>query len=246
MARKTAIFAGVIAVVLALAVAHLWTRLSSAEAIVRAETEARMLTEQRDSILSVVARNDSLQRELGLVRSTLEAEADFLRARIAALEAERVETQLTVRRLQRTNELQARFAATFPEMAASNWGVTEVVDEVEGVGIEYLMVPLWFSETFLIDHENSKAYQAQTEAFSSLVNVQDRVVILQDSVLALERRNREAYQLGYDNAFTLYQNLNREHIELLRQPRISLGIPGGLLTAAGTFGLGAILGATGF
>ena len=246
MAKRMAIVAGVLAVVLGIAVAHLWTRLSSAEAIARAETEARMLTEQRDSILSVVAQNDSLQRELGLVREALEDEADVLRAQIAFLEAQRVETQLTVRRLQRSSELQARFAATFPEMAASNWGVTEVVDEEEGVGIEYLMVPLWFSETFLIDHENALAYQAQTESYASLVGVQDRVVILQDSVLALERRSRDAYQLGYDNAFTLYQNLNREHIALLRQPRISLGIPGGLLTAAGTFGLGAILGATGF
>jgi hypothetical protein len=235
-----------VAIVLALVVTHLWTRLGSAEAIARAETEARILTEQRDSILSVVARNDSLQRELSYVRTALESEADMLRERIVMLETERVEAQLTVRRLQRSDELQARFASTFPEMAASNWGVTEVVDEEEGVGIEYLMVPLWFTETFLINHENARAYEAQTESYASLVGVQDRVVVLQDSVLALERRNREAFQLGYDNAFTLYQNLNREHIDLLRQPRFSLGIPGGLLTAAGTFGLGAILGATGF
>lgn len=246
MAKKLAGFTAVLAIVLALAVAHLWTRLGAAAAIARAETEARMLSEQRDSILSVVAQNDSLQRELSYVRNSLEAEADLLRSRIASLEAERVETQLTVRRLQRSDELQTRFASTFPEMAASNWGLTEVVDEVEGVGIEYLMVPLWFSETFLIDHENAKAYEAQTESYASLVGVQDRVVMLQDSVLALERSSRQAYQVGYDNAFTLYQNLNREHIALLRQPRISLGIPGGLLTAAGTFGLGAILGATGF
>ncbi len=246
MAKKMAGLAVVVAIVLALAVAHLWTRLGSAAAIARAETEARMLSEQRDSILSVVAQNDSLQRELGFVRTALEAEADQLRARIALLEAERVETQLTVRRLRRSDELQARIASTFPEMAASNWGVTEIVDEEEGVGIEYLMVPLWFTETFLIDHENSKAYEAQVESYASLVGVQDRVVVLQDSVFALERRSREAYQVGYDNAFTLYQNLNREHIALLRQPRFSLGIPGGLLTAAGTFGLGAILGATGF
>lgn len=246
MARRTTIGAVVVAIILALTVAHLWTRLGAEAAIARAETEARMLSEQRDSILSIVARNDSLQRELSLVRTSLEAEADVLRDRIAMLESERVETQLTIRRLRRSDELQARFASTFPEMAASNWGVTEVVDEVEGVGIEYLMVPLWFSETFLIDHENAEAYRAQTESYASLVGVQDRVVVLQDSVISLERQSRDAYQLGYDNAFTLYQNLNREHIDLLRQPRISLGIPGGLLTAAGAFGLGAILGAGAF
>lgn len=246
MAKRMAVVCGVVAVVLALAVAHLWTRLGNAAAIARAETEARMLTEQRDSILGVVALNDSLQRELSFVRTALEAEADLLRERIATLETERVESQLTIRRLHRSDELQTRFASTFPEMAASNWGVTEVMNEEEGVGIEYLMVPLWFSETFLIDHENSIAYQAQTESYASLAGVQDRVLVLQDSVLALERQNREAYQLGYDNAFTLYQNLNREHIELLQKPRFSLGIPGGILTAAGTFGLGALLGAGAF
>jgi TolA-binding protein len=244
MGNRLAVVAGVLAVVLALGVAYLWTRLGSEAAIARAETEAKMLREQRDSILTIVARNDSLQRELGVVRRGLEAEADELRERIASLEVNRVETQLTVRRLRRSDALQARFASTFPEVAASNWGVTEVLDEEEGVGIEYLMVPLWFSETFMIDHENSEAYQAQVESFASLTGVQDRVIHLQDSVFVLERQSRDAYQTGYDNAFALYQNLNREHISLLRQPRISLGIPGGIMTAAGTFGLGILLGAT--
>lgn len=244
MFNRPTLIAGALAIVLALAVAHLWTRLGSEAAIARAETEARMLSEQRDSILSIVAQNDSLQRELGAVRTGLEAEADELRQRIASLEIDRVENQLTVRRLRRTDALQARFASTFPEVAASNWGVTEVIDEEEGIGIEYLMVPAWFTETFLIDHQNSKAYEAQVESFASLSGVQDRVIQLQDSVFALERQSRDAYQTGYDNAFTLYQNLNREHINLLRQPRISLGIPGGILTAAGTFGLGMLLGVT--
>jgi hypothetical protein len=239
--KKLVILVGIVALALAIAVSHLWTRLGSAAAIARAETEARMLAEQRDSILTIVARNDSLQRELSTIRVSMEAEANQLRDRIVSLEAARVQDQLTVRSLRRTEDLQARLQTTFPEMAASRWGITEVFDE-EGLGIEYLAVPLWFAETFLIDHQNSQAYAMQVDTLRALSGVQDEIIALQDSVFTLERQSRNAYQTGYDNAFQLYQNLNREHVALLRQPRFNLGLPGGLTALAGSFGAGLLFG----
>lgn len=244
MAKRLAIVATVAAVVLALVVTHLWTRVGREAAIARAETEARMLREQRDSILTVVARNDSLQRELGTMRTSLEAEADRLRDVVDSLEVERAETQLTVRRLRRAEDLQAQLRTTFPEMADSDWGTTEVFNEEEEVGVEYLMVPLWFSETFLIDHKNSIAYEAQRDTLRSLTELQGRISELQDSVIALEQQSRTAYQTGYDSAFSLYQALNREHIDLLRQPRLSLGVPGGVATTLASFGVGLLIGVT--
>src|SRR5690606_18526635 len=101
---------------------------------------------------------------------------------------------------------------TFPEIADSNWGVTEIVDDESGIGLEYLVLPLWFAETFLIDNQNAASFASQVESFEELSGIQDKVIELQDSIFTLERQTRTAYQTGYDNAFALYQNLNREHI----------------------------------
>jgi hypothetical protein len=204
--------------------------------------EAEFLRLQRDTILTIAAANDSLQRELSFQRAGMEAEADRLRERITDLEAARVQEQLTVRRLRQKEDLQVRLTQTFPEMAESDWGVTEVFNEENGVGLEYLLVPLWFSETFLIDHQNSLAFQTQVDTLRALNGLLEQVSALQDSVLVLERGTRLAYERGYNEAFTRYEALNRDYIALLRQPRFSLGVPGGVGALAGSIGAGFLLG----
>ena len=243
MVKRLAFGASALAIALLLTVVYLGTRLRDERRIVRAETEAEMLRVQRDSILRVVAANDSLQAELSQVREGMQAEADRLVARIDELEAERVDDQLSVRRLRRTADLQARLESTYPEMAASRWGVTEVFDEENGIGIEYLLVPLWFSETFIIDHQNSLAYATQVDTLRVLDGLRQRISVLQDSVFTLERSSRQSYATGYDAAFERYQALNREYIAELRRPRFNLGVPGGIAAVAGSFGVGALMGA---
>ena len=49
-------------------------------------------------------------------------------------------------------ELKQRLLENFPESGGSDWGVKDVFNEENGIEIEYLLVPLWFSETFIIDH----------------------------------------------------------------------------------------------
>jgi hypothetical protein len=241
MLKRIAFGASLVAGVLLLLVVFLGTRLRDERKIARAEFEAEMLRTQRDSILRVVAINDSLQRELSFVRNEMEVEASRLLGRIDELERARVANQLSVRRLRRTEDLRARIETTFPEMAASRWGVTEVFDDANGVGIEYLMVPLWFSETFLIDHQNSLAYRTQVDTFRVLDGLRQQISQLQDSVLTLERGSRLAYQNGYDTAYQLYQSLNREYIDELKRPRFDLGVPGGIATMLGSFGAGALM-----
>lgn len=242
MLEKLLGFLAVVAVALGIAVVYLHTRLRAEGEIVRAQAEAQFLRAQRDTILHIVARNDSLQREVGLVRAEKETEAARLRERIDVLENERAAAQLTVRSLRRREDLQDRLRRTFPEMAASDWGVTEVFNEEHGVGIEYLLVPLWFSETFLIDHQNAMAYQTQADTLRTLAAVLTEVTVLQDSVFTLERGSRTAFERGYDEAFTRYEALNQDYIALLREPRFSLGVPGGLTLLAATFGAGVLLG----
>jgi hypothetical protein len=242
MGKRLATLLVVVAITLLLGVVYLGTRLRAEREIARAEMEAEFLRMQRDTILTIAAANDSLQRELSFQRAGMEAEADRLRGRITELEAARVEEQLTVRRLRQKEDLRARLEQTFPEMAASDWGVTEVFNEENGVGLEYLLVPLWFSETFLIDHQNSLAFQTQVDTLRALNGLLEQVSALQDSVLVLERGTRIAYERGYNEAYTRYEALNRDYIALLRQPRFSLGVPGGVGALAGSIGAGFLLG----
>jgi hypothetical protein len=242
MGKRLATFVVVAVVGLLLVVVYLGTRLRAEREIARAEMEAEFLRMQRDTILTIAAANDSLQRELSFVRTGMETEADRLRQRITDLESERVENQLTVRRLRRKEDLEARIRTTFPEMAESDWGVTEVFNEENGVGLEYLLVPLWFSETFLIDHQNSLAFQTQVDTLRSLNGLLERISVLQDSVLVLERGTRAAFERGYNEAYARYDALNRDYVALLRKPRISLGFPGGVGALAGSLGAGFVLG----
>jgi len=241
MLKRLAFGASLIAGVLLLLVVFLGTRLRDERRIARAEFEAEILRTQRDSILRVVAINDSLQRELSFVRTTMEAEADRLLDRIQQLENERAASQLSVRRLRRADDLRARIESTFPEMAASKWGVTEVFDDETGVGIEYLLVPHWFSESIIIHDQNALAFRTQVDTFRVLDGLRQQISQLQDSVLTLERSSREAYRNGFDAAYSQYMALNREYIDELKRPRFDLGLPGGIATLIGSFGAGALM-----
>ena len=166
-----------------------------------------------------------------------------LLAQVESAEQLRANEQLTVRRLRRREDLQARLNQTFPEVAASDWGVREVWNEQEQIGIEYLLVPVGFTETFIIDHQNSIAYEQQRDTLVSVVRLDTRIIALQDSVFTLERQSRGAFETGYNQAFTLYQSLNERYIDELRKPRFDLGVKGGIATMAGTFALGVLVGA---
>lgn len=47
-----------------------------------------------------------------------------------------------------------KFENTFPEVAQSDWGVTEIVNE-NSFENKFLVIPLWFNKTFIIDHQNT-------------------------------------------------------------------------------------------
>jgi hypothetical protein len=240
--KKIAVGASVVALALTMVVVFLGTALGAAPRIARAEAEAAFLREQRDSVLTIVSANDSLQRELSAVRATMGAEVERLEGVVLRLESERQGQQLSVRMISSKPDLQARLRRTFPEMSDSEWAVTDVYDEENDVGIEYLRVPLWFAETFIVDHQNAESYKAQADTSASVINLQKRISALQDSVFALERDSRQAYQNGYEAAYTRYEVLNGDYIRLLKQPRVSLGWKGGVGTMLGTFGLGMLVG----
>ena len=167
--------------------------------------------------------------------SSKKDEAEVLRREVYKLENERKEKQFTVRSLHKKEDLQNKFKETFPEVANSDWGVTEVFNEQYGVGIEYLLIPLWFNETFIIDHNNSKLYQAQKDKLVAVDSLNQYVIVLQDSVLVLEKLNRKAYEEGYNTAYIKYEDLNEKYISELQKGKIDWG-----LQAAGFVGGGII------
>ncbi|OGU75257.1 MAG: hypothetical protein A2V93_00940 [Ignavibacteria bacterium RBG_16_34_14] len=205
------------------------------EKIHAAELEMEQLRSMRDSLLTVVAYRDSLELLIGEQISSKKDEAEVLRQEVSRLEEVRKEKQFTIRSLRKKEDIQNKFKETFPEVANSDWGVTEVFNEKYGVGIEYLLIPLWFNETFIIDHNNSKLYQAQKDKLLLVDSLNQFVIILQDSVLVLEKLNRKAYENGYNTAYVKYEELNQKYISELQKGKIDWG-----LQAAGFVGGGVI------
>jgi predicted nucleotide-binding protein (sugar kinase/HSP70/actin superfamily) len=224
---KTAfIIVSIIAVLLAVGLSYFFGREVNREEIHRAQLEMQQLRASRDSIKTVVALKDSMQSVLSERVEDLDSETDRLRREVQELEEERARNQLTVRNIRKKEDLQNRLAETFPEMAESDWGVTEVYNEEFDVGIEYLLVPLWFSETFIIDHQNSESYKQQVSRFVEIDSLHQQVSVLKDSLFVLEREKAEAFENGYNEAYSRYEDINEKYINLLEQPpSIELGIP---------------------
>lgn len=240
--KKGLITVSVIAGLLAITLSFIMGRGINREEIQRTQLEMQELRASRDSIKAIVSLKDSLQSLLSSEVKQLESEATHLRSEVQELEEEREKNQLTVRNIRKKEDLQAKLAETFPEMAQSDWGVTEVYNEEADIGIEYLLVPLWFSETFIIDHQNSISYLQQRSKLELVDSLNQQVIVLQDSLFTLEREKAEAYQIGYEEAFTKYEDINTKYIELLEQPpSIDLGIPKwGVI--GGSIGAGVLVG----
>ena len=128
----------VVAIVLGLGFVYFGGLLQNKDKIHQAELEMQKLRYMKDSLQTEVKFRDSLQVQLKSEVNATKNEADALRDQVNMLEEKRKEEQLSVRRLRKKEDLQARLRQTFPEMAESDWGVTEVTNEEFGVALEYL------------------------------------------------------------------------------------------------------------
>lgn len=233
-------------VVLLLVLTYITTRFIDQEEIHRAELEMASLHASRDSLLAFVATRESLQ--VGLLREADAArnEAEALRENVAQLEELRKQERLSVRFLRKKEDLFRKLESTYPEMARSKWGVKEVYDDANDVSVEYFMIPLWFTETFIIEHQDAANYRAQRDSLWSVDSLQRKVNALTLDVLNLEREKSAAYKSGYDEAYSKYEELNKAYIDLLKKPpSVELGLPawGTILGSAGAgFVLGTVVG----
>src|SRR3990170_4421468 len=219
-----------------------WLAGGNRQAIARARAESVALATQRDSVLSVVAQRETERAQLAARADSFQTEAQALRDSIGRMEQERAEAQRGVRRIRTVGALQARLRQAFPELGPGGWGVTTVpVHQGDTIGIEYLMVPAWFAETFVIDHQNAASWRAQKDRLLTVDSLRLPVIALQASTPRLVAANAAAYQRGYQAAYAGYQDLSKRHIAELRKPRIRLGSALGILGAAG---VGLVVGRT--
>ena len=213
------------------------------DAIARAETQTARFETERDSLRTVIGRRNKDAAALTGRVQQYRGAAKTLRDSVTALERRRSAHTLRVREIRTTGALIARLRSTFAEFGDSAWGLTTVpIDDRDTIGIEYLMVPAWFAETFVIDRANAKSWRAQKDRLLQVDSLGLLVVALQDSVTRLTAANAFAYRVGYDAAYTGYQDLSRRYVAELRKPRVTLGNAIGLIAAAGAgFLLGEIV-----
>lgn len=170
----------------------------------------RDLAYSRETVVLDIA--ELITKHIETIRALQVAQETIIRME----EARRIE-QSGVTTLYKPEDLLNRLRSTYPEFAHSNWGVTEIYNEEEDIGIEYLLVPVWFAETFIIEHQNSEAYRMQRDKLLMMDSLQIKIIFLVDRVLVLEKQISSAYKTGYDNAYTKYEEVNKAYIKLLEK-----------------------------
>ncbi len=204
------------------------------QAVAQARAAASHLRLQRDSLTAEVEARNRERSALIRERQAHEAEVAHLRQSVAQLEQSRAEAQLTVREIRTTGALQSRLRSTFPELGDNGWGLTTLpFQDGDTLGLEYLLVPAWFAETFIIDRANAASWLAQKDRLLELDSLRSVVASLQDSVTRLAAANAAAYATGYGTAYTSYQDLSRRYIAELNKPHIRLPSIVGFVATAG-------------
>ena len=230
----------VIAVALALGFTYISTRYMNQEEIQQAKMDWARMKSERDSIYAFASAKDVLQGLLKTQVSELQAERSVLRAQRDSLERVRVDQQLGVRRLRKQEELLDKLKEAFPPVKLS-MRADSIFDRENNEWLTYFSVPLWFSETFVIEHQNATNYLKQVNKLLLVDSLGKRVDVLKDSVFLLEHQKEEAFRIGYDSAYAQYGVLNEKYIKELSRPRFDLNFPT-VGTIIGSAAVGLILG----
>jgi len=233
--KKGIITLVVFAACLMAALSFITARYIDREEIARTRLKAERMRAVRDSITTVAAFRDSLQHLILDNVHLKETVIAGLRQQVQTLEAQRTDEQLNVRYLDTREELEQQIMRTFPELGDSVWRVTEIYFPEEDESMEYLSVPLWFSETFIIDHQNADNLGRQVDKLRQMDSLQTVVTVLKDSLYVLEHQNRTAMQTGYEMAYAEFDTLQQKYIRLLEKPpQINFGLPQWGAVAGGT------------
>ena len=203
MLKKVAIFAAVLVVSTMLALSFLTARYIDKEEISRVQTEMQGLQQQKLALETQIGELDEKQVELNQVIESKDAEIEANKGVIAQLEQERADQQLNIRQLNTEDELEKSFAKAYPQVVqAKNFGIVhmQINDELE-LTLPYYVIPAWFTETFVIEHDNMLTYKTEIETYKANEELYGSVLDLKDKVLQLETEKSNAYLTGYEEAY---------------------------------------------
>ncbi len=104
---------------------------------------------------------------------------------IAQLEQQRVDKQLSVRRLNTKEQLENSFAQAYPQVVdAKNFGIVQIsIDDEFNLKLPYYVIPAWFTETFVIEHNTMLIYKAEIETYKTNEDLYGSVKELKDTLL---------------------------------------------------------------
>jgi hypothetical protein len=190
------------------------------EELRRVETEMTALKKEKDDLTALVTTLDEEQARLEKVVVEKSNQISQNKLTIKKLEQERIDKTWQVRGLRTENELEKRFAVTFPQVInAKNFGIVKMpIKEGSPLTLPYYVIPAWFAETFIIEHNNMLLYEEEITQYKTNEVLYGNVIDLKESVVQLQSEKSVAYQEGYENAFDKYEQLNQDYIKLLKTP----------------------------
>ncbi|WP_185236121.1 hypothetical protein [Teredinibacter franksiae] len=220
MIKKLAISSVSVAVCTMVALAYVTARFVDKEEILRAKNELEQLRTEHTALQTKVAKLTHEQSELKDDIKGKASEIERNKNTITTLKQQQEVQQLNVRMLRTQDEQLRSFFQAYPELSkAKNVGVTKMlVNEELNLTIDYLAVPLGFAETFVIEHNAKIKLQEQLDKYKQNEDLYGSVIDLKDKVLKLEETKTQAFQVGYDKAFTLYEGVNEKYVSCLEKP----------------------------
>lgn len=219
MLKKFSIFITVVAVFALIALAYVSGRYVDKKEILRAQNEMQALKQQHVAIQEKVAaltqQKQSLNAEIDSKNLLIKENQE----KIAKLERERSAEQLQVRKLRTEDQLENTFLQTYPQVShAANVGISHITDTKTGISLPYLVVPAWFSETFISEHKAKETLTKELTHYQQNETLYGSVIDLKNKVLVLEEEKSTAYQNGYENAYARYEDINQKYVDLLKIP----------------------------
>ena len=237
MLKKLAIAGVVFGVLLMVALSFLTAKYIDKEEILRATQEREQLMKQRIELEAKVALADSAKKVYEAIVIDMELEAEEMRAKVEMLEKNREVAQMDVRRLRTESDLENQLMEAFPAIKTSMKIVDVPVEGAPNFSLRYWAVPFRFTETFLIDQQNSANYEKQRDKLMVLDEMNVEIIGLQKTITKLEEEKSIAYRQGYDSAYAMYQEINEKYLTLLNKPpSVEFGLPQIGAVAAGFAG----------
>lgn len=222
MIKKIILSLIALAIATAISLAVITARNIDKKEIERVNAELVALKQQKQQLEAKVTELDAKQQQLNTTIDEKNTEITINKQQIAKLEKQRDSQQFAVRRLTTENALEQSFATTFPQVInAANFGIIKLpIKKKSKILLPYYVIPAWFTETFIIEHNNMLAYKAEIKEFKRNEALYGDVITLKSEVLKLESEKTAAYKEGYDEAFTKYEDVNEQYIKLLKKPPV--------------------------